>query len=392
MMENNRWQSAVTKLLGYVLVAAAASVVTFFLCLGQNGAGQSKLEQLEMLLDERFIGEADIAQIENAAADAMVNALGDRWSYYMSAEEYTAYLEQMNNAYVGIGVTITVLEDETGFLINKVEPGSAAQEVGLLAGDVITGVEGKTVAELGISGAKGLIRGKEGTQVKITVLRDGETTQYTLTRKTIQVTVATGQMLEDKIGLVTIKNFDSRCAEETIAAVEALLEQGTEALIFDVRNNPGGYKNELVKLLDYLLPEGELFRSQDYTGRESVDTSDAACLKMPMAVLVNGDSYSAAEFFAAALSEYGWATVIGQQTCGKGYFQQTYQLKDGSAVALSVGRYFTPKGVSLAEVGGLEPDIPVEVDAETAAKIYAGILEPKDDPQILAAVESLKGK
>lgn len=391
-MENDNKWAAVKKLLGYILVAAAASAVTFFLCLGQNVAGQSKLEQLEGLLEERFIGETDKVQIENAAADAMVNALGDRWSYYMSAEEYTDYLEQMNNAYVGIGVTITVQQDGTGFLINKVEPGSAAQEAGLQAGDVITAVEGKPAAELGTSGARDLIRGKEGTQVKITVLRDGKSTEYTLTRKTIQVVVAAGKMLENNIGLVTIQNFDSRCAEETIAAIEALRKQGAKALIFDVRNNPGGYKDELVKILDYLLPEGDLFRSQDYTGRESVDTSDSSCLKMPMAVLVNGDSYSAAEFFAAALSEYDWATVVGEKTCGKGYFQQTYRLKDGSAVALSVGKYFTPKGVSLAEVGGLSPDITVEVDAEIAAKIYAETIEPMDDPQILAAMESLQGK
>ena len=191
------------------------------------------------------------------------------------------------------------------------------------------------------------------------------------------------------MGLVTIENFDSRCAEESIAAIESLLEQGAQKLIFDVRNNPGGYSDELVKLLDYLLPEGDLFRTERYDGQEHVDTSDASCLDVPMAVLVNADSYSAAEFFAAALQEYEAAVVVGTQTCGKGYFQTTYQLSDGSAVALSIGKYFTPNGVSLIDVGVI-PDIPVEVDEETAADILYGRLEPQEDPQVQAAVNALK--
>ena len=196
-------------------------------------------------------------------------------------------------------------------------------------------------------------------------------------------------MLEDKIGLVTIANFDERCAEETIAAIEELCNQGATALVFDVRNNPGGYKREMVEVLDYLLPEGALFRTVDYRGREDVDTSDASCLDIPMAVVVNLHSYSAAEFFAAALDEYDAAVIVGEKTFGKGYFQNTYRLSDGSAVTLSVGKYFTPKGNSLAGVG-LTPDVEHIVDEETAALIAAGLVTPEEDPQIIAAVNALK--
>ena len=196
-------------------------------------------------------------------------------------------------------------------------------------------------------------------------------------------------MLEGNIGLITIENFDSRCAEETIAAIEALRSQGATALIFDVRNNPGGYKSELVKVLDYLLPKGPLFRSEDYRGREEVDYSDESHLDMPMAVLVNLNSYSAAEFFAAALDEYDAAVMVGEKTYGKGYFQNTFRLSDGSAVNLSVGKYYTPNGNSLAGVG-LSPEVEIIVDSETAAKISAGTLAPEDDPQIIAAVNALK--
>jgi carboxyl-terminal processing protease len=161
------------------------------------------------------------------------------------------------------------------------------------------------------------------------------------------------------------------------------------ALIFDVRYNGGGYADEMVDLLNYLLPEGDLFRTINYLGNEAVDKSDASCVEVPMAVLVNGSSYSAAEFFAAALREYEWATVVGEKTSGKGHFQVTFPLSDGSAVGLSIGKYFTPKGICLEGVG-IEPDVSVAVDQETAAAIYAGTLDPMEDPQILAAIEALK--
>lgn len=197
-------------------------------------------------------------------------------------------------------------------------------------------------------------------------------------------------MLSDGIGLVSIFNFDDRCAQETVAVIEELLSSGARSLIFDVRNNPGGYKHELVELLDYLLPKGVLFRSEDYTGATANDYSDEKCLKVPMVVLVNGESYSAAEFFAAALREYNVALTVGEQTCGKGYFQQTYNLIDGSAVSLSVGKYYTPKGASMAEVG-ITPDVVVEVDEETFNAIYSGTLPPEEDPQIQEAMMLLEG-
>lgn len=376
------------RVLSYVLVAAIAAGLTFGVLKGTEDKTVSKLDQLESLILERFIGETDQTAMEDAAAEAMVDSLGDRWSYYIPASEYQAYTEQMANAYVGIGVTISTQVENGGFAVQKVTEGGPAEEAGILAGDIITAVEGQSVEELGTSGTKERIRGQEGTAVAITVSRDGQELTLSVTRRRIQNPVATGTLLPGNIGLVTIANFDSRCAEETIAAIEDLLGQGAQALVFDVRFNPGGYKDELVKVLDYLLPEGPLFRSLDYRGVETVDSSDERCLELPMAVLVNGDSYSAAEFFAAALSEYDAAVVVGQQTCGKGYFQNTLRLSDGSAVGLSVGKYFTPNGVSLAGVG-ITPDVVVEVDEQTAAQIYAGTLAPEEDPQLQAALAAL---
>lgn len=385
--------------LSYILVATLSVVITLALTTGTSGGyvynGNDKLEQLKTLLEQYYIDidkvdmEALEKAVEDAAADAMVNGLGDRWSYYIPAEDFADMQEQSTNSYVGIGVTVQVREDENGFDITQVEPGGSAQAAGIRPGDILVGAEGISFVGKDITSCRDVIRGQAGTKVTVEVLRNGEKISFELTRQVIRVQVASSQMLPGNIGLVTIKNFNEHCAEESIVAIEALLGQGATSLIFDVRNNPGGYKHELVELLDYLLPAGKLFISRDYRGVEDTDWSDAKCLEMPMAVLVNGNSYSAAEFFAAALEEYNWATVVGDPTCGKGNFQYTFQLPDGSGVGLSVGKYFTPKGVSLADVGGLVPKELVEIDEQLAAEIYAGLVQPLDDPQIQAAIKVL---
>jgi carboxyl-terminal processing protease len=377
------------KFMSYVVVACLASMLTLATN-RQETPAPSKLVQLEALIEEKFIGESDATAMQDAAAEAMIASLGDRWSYYIPADEYSDYLDQMANSYVGIGVTIQVTEDASGFLVTKVNQGGPAEQAGLLPGDIIVAVDGVDVREMTIEDTSALVKGEENTTVDLTVERAGEALTLTVTRMLVEVPVATAKMLEGGIGLVTIVNFDQRCADETIAAMDSLLEQGARKLIFDVRYNPGGYVSELVKVLDHILPEGDLFRSVNYEGKESLNTSDENCIEgIPMVVLVNGSSYSAAEFFAAALREYDYALVVGEPTTGKGYFQQTYSLGDGSAVGLSVGKYFTPTGVSLAEVGGLIPDVVLEVDEQTAMGIYAGTLDPMDDPQILAAIDVL---
>ena len=373
--------------LSYLTTAMAACAVTLLVTIGKT-PGSTKLDQVEYLIQNRFIEEADMEKAEDAAATAMIDSLGDRWSYYLSAADYATHKEQVENAYVGIGITISPEENGQGFLILAVQKDSGAEAAGLLAGDIITGAESQDVRGMTTAQLRDIIRGKEGTSVSLEITRDSEVLRVQVTRMQILTEVVRYEMLENNIGLIAISNFDARCADETIAAIEALREQGAQALIFDVRNNPGGYATELVKVLDYLLPEGDLFRTLDYAGRETVDKSDASFLDMPIAVVCNEDSYSAAEFFPAAIQEYGAGTIVGMPTCGKGYFQYTYELSDGSAVGLSAGKYFTPSGKSLIGTG-IQPDVVVEVDDETRAKIAYGTLDAKDDPQIQAAVDIL---
>lgn len=376
-----------TTALSYLTTAMAACAVTLLVTIGKT-PGSTKLDQVEYLIKNRFIEEADMEKAEDAAATAMIDSLGDRWSYYLSAADYATHKEQVENAYVGIGITISPEENSQGFLILAVQKDSGAEAAGLLAGDIITGAESQDVRGMTTAQLRDIIRGKEGTSVSLEITRDSEVLRVQVTRMQILTEVVSYEMLGNSIGLIAISNFDARCADETIAAIESLREQGAQALIFDVRNNPGGYATELVKVLDYLLPEGDLFRTLDYAGRETVDKSDASFLDMPIAVVCNEDSYSAAEFFPAAIQEYGAGTIVGMPTCGKGYFQYTYELSDGSAVGLSAGKYFTPSGKSLIGTG-IQPDVVVEVDDETRAKIAYGTLDAKDDPQIQAAVDIL---
>lgn len=378
------------KTVSYIFVAALASLLTL-LVFGNTQKNQfRKLQELRTVIDRMFIGNVDEGYMTDVMAAAMVASLDDQWSYYVPADQYQLYQEQHTNSYVGIGVTIRILEDGSGFEIQQVEPNGPAKEGGILPGDVIVAVDGSRVSDIGTDAAQERISGQEGTGVQLTVLREQQELVIELTRRSILVEVASGKMVTDTIGYIQISNFNERCAQETLEIFKELEEQGAKAMIFDVRFNPGGYVSEMVDVLDFLLPAGVLFQTEDYAGRTAQETSDADCKDIPMAVLINGDSVSAAEFFAAALTEYDYAITVGQPTLGKGYFQQGIELSDGSLVNLSIGKYYTPKGVSLAEVGGLQPDIPVDVDEETMAKIYAEVLSEEEDIQLQTAIAELK--
>lgn len=375
--------------LSYVLVAALACGATLFFV--SASTDYNKLEDLENLILTSFAGDADKTKIEDAAADAMVNAMGDRWSYYIPAAELPSFLENSENAYVGIGVTVQATDDNSGLMVIAVQPGGPAEEAGVQVGDVIIQVDGESAQDRTITEISAMIKGEEGTVVSITVLRSGEGITMSMTRKRMETTVASSKLLNEHVGLVTIQNFDERCADETIAAIKALLNQGADMFLFDVRNNPGGYVDELTKILDYLLPEGNLIRTVGTDGSDETVTSDADCVKVPMAVLVNENTYSAAELFAVDLSEYGVARIFGQKTSGKGFFQQVFQFSDGSAAGISVGRYYTSQGNNLEGIG-LTPDEEIKLDDESEALLYNGMLEPENDAQLQAAMSYLMDK
>ena len=371
-----------------IAVLATAGVIAgaAWALLGPEGLG---MMEAVVLINTQFVGEHDMEAATDQAMDALIEGLGDRWSYYMDAEGYAAQQESRSNSYVGIGVTVTYPE-EGGLLIQTVAEGGPADRAGLTAGERITAVDGTALTGENRQTATDLIKGEAGTQVTLTVeAADGSTREVTVTRGTVEEHPAEGELLSDGTGLVTIKNFNSRCADETIAVVEDLMARGAERLVFDVRNNGGGYVDELTELLDYLLPEGDIFRSETKAGTKRVVTSDADCVDLPMAVLVNGSTYSAAELFAAQLQEMDWAAIVGEPTFGKGFSQQTFPLLYGGAINISTARYYTGGGVCLIGTG-LTLDREVTLTEEQSAALAAGTLAPEDDPQLQAAIALLK--
>lgn len=343
------------------------------------------------LIQEKFVGEHDAQKTLDAALEGMVESLGDRWSYYLDPQETQQVKQQRSNAYVGIGITVGT-EPADGLQILRVTAGAPAEEAGLVSGEIIRGVDGMSITEENRQEALDAIQGEEGTVVTLEVEgTDGVRRTVEVTRAQIHGITAAWTMLDGQVGLVTIQSFYAGTADLVKQGVNELVDQGAQALVFDVRNNPGGYVSELTEILDFLLPEGDIFIERTVDGEEIVYTSDAACVDLPMAVLVNADSYSAAEFLAAQLRESAGAVVAGEQTSGKGYSQVLFDLPNGSSIGLSTARYYTGGGVSLIGTG-LNPDPAVSLSQEDQEKLLAGTLAPQEDAQLQAALQALSGQ
>ena len=351
------------------LVCVGGSILFFRASMGTYGA--SLLEGLK-LVEDKFVGEYDETAAVDAALEGLVSGLGDRWSYYLTEEEYQAQNQRRTNQYVGIGVTVTY-EREDGLLIQEVTPGGPAEAAGLRSGEVITAVDGVSLAGDARFEGSSLIQGEEGTTVSLEVLGAGGVSRTVeVARASMDTDPVEYEMLEGDVGYVRLLNFYDNSAARLEAAVTELQTQGAQAIIFDMRDNGGGYLNQLTDMLDFLLPEGPIFITRDKAGHEEVTYSDASCVDLPMVVLVNEDTYSAAEFFAAELQEWGVARIVGEPTSGKGYSQQTFALPHGGAIAISTGAYFTGSGTSLIGTG-LTLDQEVYQTGEGDAQLEAAL-------------------
>ncbi len=376
-------------LLAGLLISAAALTALF----GGFSGLRSALKYAAVLRVFRasFVADYDMEAVTDSAMEGAVEGLEDRWSYYMNAEEYASYQDYAANRYQGIGVTVQKDEETGGFLIVTVNKDGPAMTAGLVPGDIILAVDGVDVTEGETTDLRALIQADYGQDALITVRHEDGAVEADIpvSCEVIYSSPVTYELLESGTGYISLANFREGSAQDAIDAVEDLMAQGAVRLVFDVRNDPGGQLTELTALLDYLLPEGEIFIRSDKYGKETIETSDAACVELPMAVIVNGESYSAAEFFAAALREYDWALVVGEPTTGKARSQVTVALSDGSAVHLSKYRYLTPNRVDLYAVGGIVPDVEIALTEEERTDLDTGWLEPAEDPQVMAAEDAL---
>lgn len=374
-----------------VLIVAAAFLAfaaTYFYMSGQPDE-KTKFDEAMDVIERYYVGDYTREAVVDNGVAAMVAALDDRWSYYLSAEELESYLQNVNNEYSGIGITIE--QSENYIRIVAVEAESPAAQQGMRPGGELQAVDGEDVTGLSSTEVKGIIQASlNDGEVTLSVLEDGSVNDYTVAGGLIQVDPVRYEMM-DGVGYIKVKNFDAKSSQQLIAACETLVEQGAGGLVFDLRFNPGGQLSELLPSLDYLLPEGDIFLSNMKGGGMEAERSDASCLELPMAVLVNSESYSAAEFFAAALQEYDWAEVVGEKTTGKGYAQITEVLSDGSAIHISAKEYYTPNGVSLAGVG-VTPDIELTLEYEAWVELYYDVLPAEDDAQLQTALEAVKAE
>ena len=348
----------------------------------------SKLKSVADIVDKYFVGEYKEADAIEVALAGYVAGLDDVWSAYYTAEQTASIEEDEANQYVGIGVTYSTAA-ESLYQITAVTPGGPADLAGILPGDKLLTAAGVDVNTLETGDdLAALVKGEIGTQVTIVVDRAGEPLTFNITRDVIYTYSVTSRMLENNVGYIAIADFDSNVDDEFREHLTTLQEQGAKGFIFDVRNNPGGYVSVMHEMLDGLLPEGPVITMVDKAGEEMPLTSDADMLEMPMVVVTNEYSVSAAEFFAAALQEYDMATVVGTKTSGKGYSQQTFKLSDGSSVHISTTRYYTPKGNSLAETG-VTPDLVVELPLEDLNLLLSGKLADADDEQLQSAIKAV---
>ena len=354
-----------------------------------NNVIYKKMGEIRELVDELYVGEYDFQTAVDMASAGFVLGIGDRWSGYLSAEEYKDYQMSLQGQSEGIGVYTLYDPNTSSLRLIEVYPDSGAERAGLKREDEILGAAGKTFEKDGYQAVLDCIAGDAGTAVELLVRHadTGKTETVSAVRGEVEATMVTGKMLPDQTGYIYIYNFHMHAEEQFERVLSDLLEQGAERLIFDVRENPGGAVDVLAKMLDPLLPEGTIMTLRSKSGEEKIYSSDAQALELPMAVIINENSYSAAEFFAAALQEYGKAVIVGEQTVGKGYSQRTYALSDGSALRLSDNAYYTPKGKSLIGVG-VVPDISVAMPEEKRNQFY--FLEPQADNQLSAAWDAVK--
>ncbi len=351
----------------------------------------SKIAEVDNLIRQNYIGTIDETQLQDAISAAFVEGIGDTYGQYLTAETYAKYVSSNEGVMIGIGVTVK-LADSGYIQVVSVNENSPAQEAGILPDDLITKVDDFAVTKDTYSEAVDRVSGEEGTTVTLTIRRGADELQpVVVTRKRIELTTVTYKMLSENVGYIAITGFNSNTVSQFNTALDAVMSQGAEGLVFDVRNNPGGTVSSVAKILDRLVPEGPIVSATYKDGTTDIlATSDATEINLPMVVVTNKDTASAAELFTQALKDYGKAVSVGDKTTyGKGTMQTTKKLNDGSALNITVAWYNPPKSANYDGVG-VPADFEVALSAELASRISE--LDISEDTQLKKALELAQTK
>ena len=346
-----------------------------------------KSNQLYNTIDDYYLNEIDNNKIQDGIYKGMVDSLGDQYTVYYTADEYKQFTTASSGTYCGIGVTVSQNVTTGAITIVKTfKKGSGAEE-GMLPGDMIYKIEGKKIEGLELSKVVSQIKGEEGTFVKVTVLRNGKEIEFNLERRKLEVDTVTSRMEEKdgkKIGYIAVSEFDEVTASQFKSALKELEKEGMQGLVIDLRDNPGGLLDVTCEMLDRMIKKGILVYTVDKNGkRVDEEATDNLSFDKPVAILVNGNSASASEVFSGARKDYKAATLVGTNTFGKGIVQSIVPFEDGTAMKVTVSKYYTPNGVNIHGTG-IKPDVVEELNKEA---LKDGKLDRKEDNQLDKALD-----
>lgn len=342
-----------------------------------------KIDLIAAYINNLYLYDVDEEGLSDAIYAAVMDYLDEPYSCYYDAEQYASLMEATEGTYCGIGATMLQNMEDMRVQILYTFSNSPAKEAGIMDGDYLVGVDDYDISEMELSEIVGYIRGEEGTTVDITIYRQSteETITYTITRRTIEIDTVSYEMLEDNIGYICILEFEELTTKQFMAALEDLQSQGMEALILDLRDNPGGVVDAAVGVASAFIDGETVAYTENKSGQQYVYTAEEGIsYEGDMVVLLNENSASASELLTGALQDYGLATVMGTQSFGKGIVQGVYGLGDGTGLKLTTSNYFTPNGNNIHGIG-ITPDIAVEADSES-----------EYDVQLQEAIEYLTGE
>lgn len=382
-----------------ILLSLIVAVITFgctwvfsgylpTVTIGNNPSGKmiAKVREIDTYVRNHFAGNLEETKLQDAVASGYLSGLGDTYAAYYSAEEYQRQKEAWRGTVVGIGVSIK--EENGGIYLQQVYENSPAAQGGMQAGDRLIAVDGKTLDGKDVQAVSELLHGEEGSVTTVTFMHGEEEITRELTRQTVEIPSVFFSMQGDA-GYLRITAFQESTAAQCKKAIDKLQEEGAKGLIFDLRDNRGGVLSSVCEILNELLPEGPIVSQTDKDGKTIVlARSDAHELNMPMVVITNRQTASAAELFTAALKDYKKAKQVGETTYGKGVMQTTYPLQDGSAIKMTTAFFNPPYSPNFNAIG-VKPDKEVALSAQEEQQWKAGTLPLKDDPQFREALQEL---
>ena len=337
------------------------------------------LETFRKQVDKYYIGEIDEKKLLDSTLKGYIEGLDDEYSEYMTAEEWEEYQADALGNYVGIGIYMSMDKNDNVVVVSPIK-GTPAEEAGLKSGDIIVGVNDESVIGKNSSDVSNLVKGEEGTKVKITILRNEEYLEFEIERKAIKVYHVESELLENNIGYIQLITFDEGCSEELKKSYMDLKAKGAKKIILDLRDNTGGLVDEALKIADYIIEKDKkLLVTVDSQDNKQYDyAKEEPIINEQIVVLTNEYSASASEILVGALKDNGKATTVGTKTYGKGVIQSVFFLKDNSVLKLTIQEYYTPNETKINKVG-IQPDHNIEDNEET-----------EEDEQLQKAIELLK--